>query len=70
LQGTLDTTEAVLRRARALLEIPDLAGAAIVDGKKVADEDEARWRLAARVIEILSVAGVTCDLRHLGVSLQ
>ena len=72
LWATLDTTEALVCRSRALLprQIPDRAGAVVLNGKKVEDVDEARSRMSARVIEILSAAGMTCELRYLGVNLQ
>jgi len=37
-----------------------------LNGKSVEDEDEVRLRMAARIIEELSAAGYTCDLRYSG----
>ena len=71
LQATRDTTKALLRNSKALLESSKRASAAIgaiADGKQVEDEDEARVLLAAQVVEILSAAGMVCELRHLGVT--
>jgi len=72
LWATLDTTEALVCRSRALLprQIPDRASAAVLNGEKIRDEDEARSPMSARVIEILSAAGMTCELRYLGATLQ
>lgn len=72
LWATLDTTEALVCRSRALLprQIPDRASAVVLDREMVGDVDEARSRMSARVIEILSAAGMTCELRYLGATLQ
>jgi hypothetical protein len=72
LRASLEITNIAIASSTALLppETPVRHSPAILDSKLVADEDEARSRMAMRVIDILSAAGMAVELRHLGVTLQ
>src|SRR5262249_18437715 len=72
LMAMLDASLFAFGRSWALpvANVTDRASAAMPDAQNVEDDDVANARVAARVMEALSAAGMTCELRHLGLSLH